>query len=247
MRENGWVFISHSHKDVDSVRKIRNYLESLGLEPLLFYLKCLSDEDEIDDLIKREINAREWFIYMDSPNARASKWVKKEREIIESHPDKKVFNIDLNQDYESQKAIIDHIARQIKVYISCVCKDKRIFQSIREKLLNYDMQVWSDEELPSGEDWRKCIHWMINNTTHNGFVLVLLSEHSANSQFVKAEIELTKRQQGKIIPIYIGHPVVSKEIAEMIGDLQGYPISEDPTEDELELLVGNILKNVVTI
>lgn len=151
MRENGWVFISHSHKDVDSVRKIRNYLESLGLEPLLFYLKCLSDEDEIDDLIKREINVREWFIYMDSPNARASKWVKKEREIIESYPNKKVFNIDLNQDYESQKAIIDHITRQIKVYISYARKDKQIFQSIREKLLNYDMQVWSDEELPSGE------------------------------------------------------------------------------------------------
>jgi hypothetical protein len=30
--------------DIDLVRKIRNHLESLGLEPLMFYLKCLSDE-----------------------------------------------------------------------------------------------------------------------------------------------------------------------------------------------------------
>lgn len=76
---------------------------------------------------------------------------------------------------------------------------------------------------------------------------MLLSEYSANSQFVKTEIEWTKHQHGKIIPIYIGHPVVPKEITDMIGDLQGYPISEDPTEDELESLVGNILKNVVII
>ena len=73
--EGGWVFISHSHKDLGAVRKIRNHLEKLGFEPLMFYLKCLSDENEIEELIKREIDERDWFIYADSQSARASRWV----------------------------------------------------------------------------------------------------------------------------------------------------------------------------
>ena len=51
---------------------------------LMFYLKCLSDENEIEELIKREIDEREWFIYADSQNARASRWVQTEREYIET-------------------------------------------------------------------------------------------------------------------------------------------------------------------
>ena len=60
----GFLFISHSHKDMDKVRQLRNNLEDEGYEPLCFYLKALDDsEEELDDLIKREIDAREWFIY----------------------------------------------------------------------------------------------------------------------------------------------------------------------------------------
>ena len=65
-KDGGWIFISHSHLDIELVRKIRNELEAKGFEPLLFYLKCLNDDSEIEDLIKREINEREWFIYVDS-------------------------------------------------------------------------------------------------------------------------------------------------------------------------------------
>ena len=53
-----------------------------GFEPLCFYLKCLENDNEIADLIKREIDAREWFIFIDSENSRNSKWVTLEREYI---------------------------------------------------------------------------------------------------------------------------------------------------------------------
>ena len=64
--EGGYMFISHSHLDIEKVRKIRNALEEAGFDPLCFYLKCLTDEDEVEGLIKREIDAREWFVYIDS-------------------------------------------------------------------------------------------------------------------------------------------------------------------------------------
>jgi len=42
--EGGYVFISHSHQDIEKVRKIRNEMEDQGFEPLCFYLKCLTDD-----------------------------------------------------------------------------------------------------------------------------------------------------------------------------------------------------------
>ena len=80
--KGGYIFLSHSHDDIEKVRKIRNALEKDGFEPLCFYLKCLEDDDEIADLIKREIDAREWFVFVDSENARKSRWVTLEREAL---------------------------------------------------------------------------------------------------------------------------------------------------------------------
>ena len=45
----GFLFISHSHKDLKKVRQLRNNLEEAGYEPLCFYLKCLDDSDELED------------------------------------------------------------------------------------------------------------------------------------------------------------------------------------------------------
>ncbi len=56
--EEMWVFLSHSNKDFSKVRILRNLLEEEGYRPLMFFLQCLNDEDEIDELIKREIDCR---------------------------------------------------------------------------------------------------------------------------------------------------------------------------------------------
>ena len=114
----GYVFISHSHQDIVKVRQIRNAMEEEGFEPLCFYLKCLSDEDEIEDLIKREIDAREWFVYIDSPNARASGWVRKEREYIASLGSKQIITIDL-ETAGSMQDVSAKLIRGLRVVILC--------------------------------------------------------------------------------------------------------------------------------
>jgi len=58
MTEGAWIFLFHSHKDFDKVSGVRNVLEGHGHHPLMFFLKCLGDDDEIDGLIRREISAR---------------------------------------------------------------------------------------------------------------------------------------------------------------------------------------------
>ncbi len=111
-----WIFLSHSDKDYEKVRLVRNILEEEGLRPLMFFLLCLENEEEINDLIKREINCRTRFILCDSENAQASKWVQKEIEYIKSK-DRIYERVDLN-------APIDKIRRQTKTFCqknSIVC------------------------------------------------------------------------------------------------------------------------------
>ena len=43
-----WVFLSHSKKDYEKVREVRNLLEEQNFRPLMFFLKCLNDDEEID-------------------------------------------------------------------------------------------------------------------------------------------------------------------------------------------------------
>ncbi len=244
--EGGWVFISHSHKDLRAVRKIRNHLEKLGFEPLMFYLKCLSDENEIEELIKREIDERDWFIYADSPSARSSHWVQTEREYIETLAGKNIFTIDLNGDLEGQLAALEHIARQMKVYVSYSHRDFALYRRIRQKLLEKDLLVLSDEDvcLPT-ESWAESAESAITDASHNGFVLLLLTEAFVSSAYAVHEMELALASGGKVIPVYVGGRVaLPTGLMMLIGDEAGVSIAADPTDEELERVVSRIIQRV---
>lgn len=240
----GWVFLSHSHRDIDEVRKVRNKFEELGFEPLMFYLKCPSDKDEIEELIKREIEERDWFVYLDSPNARNSTWVKTEREYIESLKDKNVFTIDLNADISTQLDLIRHITDQMKVFISCSHRDKALCDRIRAKLLAKDMRVFDEEDISVGANYLETISVNIKEACHSGFVVVLITENSCNSSFVIDEIDYTTRNNGKIIPVYVGDVTVSNELIYRLGEIQGIHISQEPTEEELDFLIEQMMSQV---
>ena len=183
--EGGWVFISHSHQDIAKVRYIRNRLEQRGFEPLLFFLKCLSDEDEIEGLIKREISEREWFIYADSDNSRNSKWVKSERDFIKTLKDKKIFEINLDEDLDEQ---IDHIANQLSVFLSYAHADQALVNIVKQRLLQEEFLVLEEEQLQIGTDIESQLRVMIEDASENGFVLLFLTENSIHSGYVISEL-----------------------------------------------------------
>ena len=244
MSKGGWVFISHSHRDIDLVRKIRNHFERLGFEPLMFYLKCLSDENEIESLIKREIDEREWFIYADSPNARRSKWVKTERDYIEQSEGKKIFVIDLNADLELQLRQIEHITRQMKVFISYSHRDVKLYRMLRDRLEAKDMLVLSDEDVSVGDNWSDITSANISNACRDGFVILLVTEGSANSRAVAEEIKRVKASKGKIVPVYVGEGRLNLELLDVVGETQGVRISASPSVDEIDSVVNSILHRV---
>ena len=139
--KGGYIFLSHSHDDIEKVRKIRNGLENKGFEPLCFYLKCLTDDSEIEDLIKREIDAREWFIFANSENARKSKWVTMEREYITRTDSKKIITIDLDDEKDVAEAI-NGILHNLRVYVSYSSRDNKIARRIKDKLEEKDYLVF---------------------------------------------------------------------------------------------------------
>lgn len=240
-REGGWVFISHSHLDVEAVRRIRNMLEERGFEPLMFYLKCLNDDDEIESLIRREINEREWFIYVDSPNAERSHWVRSEREYIASLKGKKVFTIRIG---ENLKAQVDHLARQLKVFVSYSARDEAIFKAIKQRLVAKEFLVFDPNEMMPGENIGDTISAAMDASAREGFVLLLISEHSMNSELVLREAAYAADAGGKIVPVYVGDAHLSPELMPLLGELQGVHIDREPTEEQLDEIISQILHRI---
>ena len=122
--EKNTVFLSHSSKDISKIRQIRNILEALDYEPLMFYLKCLDDDNQnLESFIKKEIEARNIFIYCKSPHSENSIWVQKELSYIKSFDSKRLFTIDISLPFrETLVQLLQSITDIIKnnrVFISC--------------------------------------------------------------------------------------------------------------------------------
>ena len=96
INDDVWVFLSHSHKDYDKVIQVRNLLEKRNIRPIMFFLKCLEDDTEVDALIKREIDSRHRFILCDSKNAKESNWVQEEVKYIKEEKNRSYETIDLD-------------------------------------------------------------------------------------------------------------------------------------------------------
>lgn len=173
--QGGYVFISHSHQDIVKVRQIRNAMEEEGYEPLCFYLKCLTDEDEIEGLIKREIDAREWFVYVDSPNARASEWVRKEREYISSIGSKQIITIDLDSS-GSMDDVAQKLIRGLRVLVVCGDPDLPMAQKLQQVFAEKDMQVFLKSAAATDRD----------ESDAAGCIVVLMSSEGIRAEDVSS-------------------------------------------------------------
>lgn len=142
INDNVWVFLSHSHNDYDKVIQVRNMLEKRKFKPLMFFLKCLENDTEIDSLIKREIDCRYRFILCDSANAQASKWVQEEVRYIKE--EKKRYCEMVNLDTMSIKQVnaqLQKFEQRSTVTILYSNNRKNSLKPVIDELLTYDMKV----------------------------------------------------------------------------------------------------------
>ncbi len=185
------VFLSHSSKDIDRVRKIRNILETLEYEPLLFHMKCLDDDNDVlEDFICKEIDARNIFVYCKSINAEQSQWVRKEVEYIKKTNNKRLYEIDIDKPFSatlvSLLITLADIIKQNKIFISCSHADKKYSKAISDLLIQNDYDVIKYDFLQ--EDDKEYLS-DINETVKNGIFMPIITRNYLNSIYCKSEIE----------------------------------------------------------
>lgn len=211
-KEEVFIFVSHSHNDLNKVRLIRNYLESLGAEPILFFLKSKTDEDEIMQLIKDEIDARIWFIYCRSYNAEHSRWCQSELDHVRG-TGKWTITIDIencldgdgklnNATKEALNTVAGSFKKLQKLYISYSLKDKETISRITDVFDHYDIQTIKPfiQCVDDSFDFGKFIEQTLNESD---YYLLFLSKNSIKSPWVKGEYHLAKKLGKEVIVILV--------------------------------------------
>lgn len=248
LRGGCWIFLSHSSHDIEKVRIVRNEFERLGHNPLAFHLKCLSTDTEegrheLDSLIKREIDAREWFVFCESPEAAQSPYVRDEHAYIIDSGKEKVWTIDMTADIDVILNQVKKICADIEVFISYAHRDREIIQPLISALVKKDYSVWTPEDnLTVGDAWNKQISDAIIRCSYKGFYIVVITQESVKSSFVANELAFAYSQGAWIVPVVLGNPSILHDICQWLGNFQC--VSIKPTEEDFAWVV-DMLDSVV--
>jgi hypothetical protein len=235
--QGAWIFLSHSHRDIEQVRWVRNLLEDRGHNPLMFFLKGIDDDSELDYLIRREIEARDWFLLCDSENARASRWVQAETEFIKSLEGKVYETIDLNDHPEIKVERALGLAKRATVFLSYRRSYMGVASMIMDVLSEHDYALAQVEAVAiesgmDGLDIETVYMRKIDAALEDGFVLLLLGPDILDAVWMRGEVDylLSKASTGKsnVVPIVVrnwkgtlarlqeeGHPVREMRFADL--------------------------------
>ena len=239
-----WIFLSHSNKDYELVRKVRNLLEEQGKRPLMFFLKCLDDDDEIFELIKREIDARQRFILCKSRNTEdPDGWVQKEFRYIQGQ-NKPYEIVDLENRAALEKSAA-RLVRRSRVFISHARRDHEIARLLREELGRNSFEPFDvAEDIKPGGDWVEEIDSMLTTAAREGYVLVLCSQDSMKSQYVDREIQLAADKEGFIIPCVIdnSHLETGDPGNSLLGNRQWVDASTGTAQEKVQRIVSELKK-----
>lgn len=241
MGVGGYVFISHSHSDIVKVRQLRNAMEAQGFEPLCFYLKCLDDnaEDEIFDLITREIDAREWFVYADSPNARKSKWVAKEIEYVTKNQHKTVFTVDLEKEHDMID-LSNRIMNSMRIFMNYSRRDYPLAGRVRDYLVARDLKIYMDMDYLSAGDFVSQISEKIEECSKAGCMLTILTKESVASSFALEELEMALQMRSPILPVIVGDVELPERMKNYMSIVQVVKCEAEVTEADLERIYQGV-------
>lgn len=246
-----WIFLSHSNKDFSKVRLIRNYLEERSCRPLMFYLKCLSNDDEIDDLIKREIDCRTRFIICDSENSQASKWVQSEVKYIKSQQ-RSYETIDLSKSEEEIKKQLDKLVRSTQIFLSYSSNDFDLVNAVYSHISKYDIRCFFDAySIESKDDYLQTVYNSIDLAKDFGFVVLFANKDSLSSKYVISELQYATAKGAKLLVLLIDEYAKThyKEVFPQAQDLPGDDlIDRDQTSIRVrDLTIANTKDELVEL
>lgn len=247
-----WVFLSHSHEDYEKVRRIRDMLEDVQMRPIMFFLKCLNDNDEIDSLIKREIDCRTRFILCDSEKSRKSDWVKREIEYIKSK-DRNFDIIDMTVNDDLIRQQIERIKKQTTIFISYNREEYNLAELVYDRLCKYDFDIKFDRYMYRlGDDFARENMLSIDKACEKGTVIALLRERVlAENSFVRKELGKAigndlSRDSHSILPFYLDNGLEEKvkkdSILYPLSDYCAIDLSLSRFDQRADIVVDEVLK-----
>lgn len=247
------IFLSHSHKDEEKVRKIRDVLEILDCEPLIFFLKCLDDEnEELEEFIKREIRARNVFLYCKSENSENSPWVKKELEYIRSIDSSRLYELDIEKDFSrsliSFLQTLTAILKRNRVFLTYSHYDSVVANRITAHLQANEYNVFRLEDISASSNWEAEIKKNITEAVTEGLYIFLASERCLQSPGCLEELRIAYNLQTNekklIVPIMLGSEfqINSSIIPNEINEFCWYFLPATPSDSELDELIRQLNK-----
>lgn len=178
-------------------------------------MKCLSDENELNDLLKREISQRIWFVYCNSENAIKSQYVQFERNYIDSlikegrkfnflsiELDK--FDIWDSECYEYIRNQITYQIRKTKIFLSYSIEDQNFAINMKERFIEVGYSVWNDNEIQNDDIFSNSINNVMKNHSYkDGLILLLVTENFLKSKFCLFEYEKALNIGALVLPVVI--------------------------------------------
>lgn len=236
-----WVFLSHSSEDIIKARIIRNEFERYGQNPLMFHLKCLNDDteenkEELFDLIKREIEVRDWFVYCESESAEKSSYVQMERNYVKECNKQFIWMINLDQDIDTIKEQVREICCSIQVFLVYDKKDESVVNPLKNELRKNDFSIWDSHESISFFDEAG---EALTSIAKKGFVLFICTKNSIDNKYIINELELAKTNNAKVITFVFGI-TIPPSLLPLLDRKQIYEIPALPNNDDYCLLVDLI-------
>lgn len=244
-KANGWVFLSHSSVDYENVKIVRNYLEENGFSALMFYLKCLEDDDKkekIQELLKWEIDARNIFVLCNSESAKKSTWVQWETDYVKKQPAKIYKEIDIDKlRYQkcTQLSKLDDLMNRATLYFSYSYKDLTKVERVYQKLNSIGFRIFKD--IPStkiarnDQSIRAKLYESLNETIGRGAVLAFLSENVKASRWFWEEKRIALEQGAVIIPILLDN--VSMNEFPAFRNLQYIDMRDGISDNQIDYLI----------
>lgn len=200
-RSEAWIFVSHSVKDLHQVRRIRNEIESKGANPILFFLKQKVEDEQLKLFLRREIEARNFFILCDSENSRASDYVQLEVEHVQALPYVRRMTIDLAASWDEQVRRIDALLGDAQVFLSYAHADRADVQPYIDFLISEDFSVFDPSiNISMGSSWQQVIQDAIAEAANHGSLVLFLTQRSLQSKFLEAEFNFYVNALGPMNP-----------------------------------------------
>lgn len=247
-KNNGWVFLSHSSKDYDEVKVVRNYLEENNFNALMFYLKCLDDnpeDDETQNLIFREIRARNIFVLCNSKHTSISPWVQKEIAYVKKEPYKIYREVDIDNMKVrkcTELSKLDDLMNTSTLFFSYSHHDKKIVDKVYAFLANEGFKIfYENKQIKAGDNFINKISDSLEEASKSGYLLLFISQNALKSRWLKYELDTFLDSSENIIPILVDRHSID-DLPFFLQTRQFLNISDGRFEKNMNQLLG-ILKN----